>query len=186
MKILAFAASNSSASINRRLVEHAAEIVLAEIRPDAEVEFIDLNDFEMPLYSADREKAGGVPELAHRFRDKIGAADALLISFAEHNGSYTVAFKNVYDWASRIDMKVYQGKPMVVLSTSPGKGGGGNVLKTVLSAAPFFGGEVIGSLSVPQFGQSFDAAAGKLRDPALAASLREALAPFANVATGAR
>jgi len=61
-----------------------------------------------------------VPDLAHQFYKKIGEADALLISFAEHNGSYTAVFKNLYDWTSRIDMKVYQDKPVVMLSTSIG------------------------------------------------------------------
>ena len=41
----------------------------------------------MPIYSADRESEGGIPQLAQDFFDKIGAANAVLISSAEHNGS---------------------------------------------------------------------------------------------------
>ncbi len=48
------------------------------------VETIDLNDYEMPIYSIDRQNDGGIPQLAHDFFDKIGEADAVLISFAEH------------------------------------------------------------------------------------------------------
>jgi hypothetical protein len=40
----------------------------------------------MPIYSADRESEGGIPQLAQDFFDKIGAANAVLISSAEHNG----------------------------------------------------------------------------------------------------
>jgi NAD(P)H-dependent FMN reductase len=75
----------------------------------ASTEVLDLNDFEMPLFSVDREQAGGIPDFAHQFYKKVGAADALLVSFAEHNGSYSAAYKNLFDWTSRIDNKVYQG-----------------------------------------------------------------------------
>ena len=129
MKLLAFAASNSSQSINRQLVDYAIGLLAdGEIEGvpagALEISTLDLNDFEMPIYSIDRQEAGGIPQAAHDFYDTLGAADALLISFAEHNGSYTVAFKNVFDWASRIDMRVYHDKPIVMLSTSPGGGGG--------------------------------------------------------------
>ncbi|MFT5260301.1 MAG: chromate reductase [Saprospiraceae bacterium] len=82
MKILAFAASNSRQSINKQLVTYASSVI-----GDAQVELLDLNNFEMPIYSADREAQSGVPSLAQQFFDKIGAADGLLISYAEHNGS---------------------------------------------------------------------------------------------------
>lgn len=175
MKILAFAASTSSQSINRMLVSHAADVLTGEILPDAEIELIDLNDYEMPIYSSDREKAGGIPDLARQFREKIAAADALLISFAEHNGHYTAAFKNTFDWASRLEGKVYAGKPMVVLATSPGKGGAGNVLGAAVTSAPHFGADVKASLSVPKFGENFDIDTGKLIDAGLAHDLRVAL-----------
>ena len=163
MKVLAFAASTSSQSINKQLVTHAAE-QLRQNTPNTEVEIIDLNDFEMPIYSSDRENDHGIPEQAHAFLKKIAGADALLISFAEHNGSYTAAFKNTFDWASRAEMKVYQGKPAVLLATSPGPGGAKNVLNSALGSAPHFGMDVKGSLSVPSFFDSFDAEKGLLRE----------------------
>lgn len=168
MKILAFAASNSARSINAQLLRHALMLV-----EGAEVEWLEIRDYEMPLYSPDREEEGGVPEPAQRFYQKIGEADALMISFAEHNGSYTAAFKNLYDWMSRIDMKVYQGKPVVMLATSPAGRGGAGVLATATSTAPHFGADVRGSLSVPRFQKSFDAEAGRLVDDDLEAQLRE-------------
>ncbi|MEE4329860.1 MAG: NAD(P)H-dependent oxidoreductase, partial [Wenzhouxiangella sp.] len=120
MKIIAFAATSSRNSINKQLVTYAAGLL-----DTAEVEILDINDYEMPLFSEDREKELGQPDAAKRFFAKIGSADALLIAFAEHNGSYTAAYKNLYDWTSRIDPRVYQGKPMVILATSPGPGGAG-------------------------------------------------------------
>ncbi|MGB0683887.1 MAG: NADPH-dependent FMN reductase [Magnetovibrionaceae bacterium] len=175
MKILAFAASNSKQSINKALVRHAADVFTSEILSDATVDQLDLNDFEMPLYSIDRENEGGIPDLAKAFYGAIGEADALIISFAEHNGTYTAAFKNLFDWMSRIDRNLYQGKPLLALATSPGKGGAGNVLNVATSAAPHFGTEVVASLSVPSFYEVFDTESGTLTDPALAAALRQAL-----------
>lgn len=175
MRILAFAASNSKQSINKQLVSHAARVLKSDILPNAEIEIIDLNNFEMPLYSIDRETENGIPEQAHQFFKKIGAADALLISFAEHNGLYTAAYKNIFDWVSRIEKAVYQNKPMVILATSPGRRGGSNVLDIAVQSAPFFSGEVKASLAIPSFNHSFDTGAGQLIDAELQVKLKLAL-----------
>lgn len=171
MRILAFAASNSSVSINRQLAEYAASLAQG-----AQIETLDIHDYEMPLYRHDREEADGIPQLAHDFLARIGAADAIIISFAEHNGAYTAAFKNLFDWCSRVGREVWQGKRMLLLSTSPGGRGGKGVLEFATGAAPRFGGEVIGSLSVPSFGETFDTEAGKLLDEEFDTELRALVA----------
>lgn len=173
MKILAFAASSSRTSINKQLVSYAADIL--EVKHNADVEIIDLNDFEMPIYSADREKDSGVPSQAQDFYDKIGAAEAILISFAEHNASYTAAYKNLFDWTSRIDAKVYQNKPVVMLATSPGPSGAGNVLNSAKNSAPYFGIDLKASLSVAKFFDNFDTAKGIITDPDIDTELNSAL-----------
>ena len=170
MKILAFAASSSSNSINKKLVTYAASLI-----DDAEIEILDINDYEMPLFSEDREKELGQPDAAKRFFNKIGSADALLISFAEHNGSYTAAYKNLYDWTSRIDPKVYQGKSMVMLSTSPGPGGASSVLALAKKSAPFGGGDVKADLSLARFYDIFDTDEGRLIKAEAQAQLEAAL-----------
>ncbi|MGY0216530.1 NADPH-dependent FMN reductase [Endozoicomonadaceae bacterium StTr2] len=175
MKVLAFAATTSSQSINKQLAAYAGQLLKSEIDGRAEIEMIDLNDFEMPIYSADREAESGIPEQAHAFRNKIGEADAVIISFAEHNGSYTAAYKNTFDWTSRIDMKVYQDKPVILLATSPGPGGAQSVLGSAVGSAPYFGMDVKGSLSVPAFYDNFDAAAQSLKDAELKDQLRSIL-----------
>lgn len=153
MKVIAFGASTSSNSINKQLATYTAKLIKG-----AEVEVIDLNDFPLPLFSEDKEKEVGKPESAQAFFDKLATADALVISFAEHNGAYTAAFKNLFDWTSRIDQKVYQGKPALFLSTSPGPGGAGSVLASATGSAPYFAAEVKASVSVPSFYDHFDAA----------------------------
>ena len=157
MKVLAFAATSSSKSINHQLVSYAANQI-----EKAVIEILNINDYELPLFSEDREAELGKPDLAQKFLDKIASSDALIISFAEHNGSYTVAYKNIFDWASRINPKVFQNKPMIILSTSPGPGGASSVLNTAVTSAPFFDGDVKASFSVPSFYDNFDINLGQI------------------------
>ena len=170
MKVLAFAASSSKHSINKKLVTYAVGLL-----ENTTAEVLDLNDFELPLFSVDREAELGQPDLAIDFMAKIGASDALIISFAEHNGTYTAAYKNLFDWCSRIDKKVFQNKPMVLLSASPGPGGGKNALAAAVKSAPFFGGTVKGSLSIPRFKENFDVESGKIINMEIIARLENAL-----------
>ena len=171
MKILAFAASNSSTSINKALASFAADLFQSKVNTAATIELLDLNDYEMPIYSSDRENADGIPALAQQFREKIAQAGALIISHAEHNGALTAAYKNVFDWTSRIDQAVFQQTPTVMLATSPGPGGGARALDFAVNAAPHFGGNVQGSLSVPSFYDNFDMEKGALTDEALVSAL---------------
>jgi NAD(P)H-dependent FMN reductase len=171
MKVLAFAASSSRSSINKSLVTYASSLV-----ENAQVDLIDLNDYEMPIFSSDRETESGIPQLAHDFYNKIKAADAIMISFAEHNASYTAAYKNLFDWTSRIDAKVYQGKSAVLLATSPGPGGAANVLAAAKGSAPYFGLEVKADLSIAKFYDEFDMEKGELNSETTKEQLLAAVA----------
>ncbi|OHU88119.1 MULTISPECIES: NADPH-dependent FMN reductase [Pseudoalteromonas] len=170
MKVLAFAASSSRQSINKQLATYAASLV-----EGAQVEVLDLNDFEMPIYSSDRENEQGIPAQAQTFYKKIAEADAIIVSFAEHNGSYTAAYKNLFDWTSRISQKVYQDTPMVLLATSPGPGGAKSVLGSATGSAPFFAMDVKASMSVPSFYDVFDSEKGELTDETLKQQLKESV-----------
>ena len=144
-KIIAFGASSSETSINKQLVTYAANQF-----ENTTVEILDLNDYEMPIFSIDKEK-NGIPKLAHDFYNKLGTADLIIISFAEHNGVYAAAFKNIFDWTSRVNMKVFQDKAMFLLATSHGPRGGSTVLEIAKNRFPFQGGIVKGSFSLPSF-----------------------------------
>ncbi len=170
-KVIAFAASSSSRSINKQLVSYACGL----LRDKAEIEILDLNDYELPLFSVDREDELGQPPLAQAFLQKITDSDGIIISFAEHNGCYSAAYKNLYDWVSRIQPKVYQDKPMVLLSTSPGGRGGKSVMELALAQIPRFGGEVRASLSVPSFMDNFDSYAGAFSNAEIAAQVEAAV-----------
>ena len=154
-KIIAFGASSSKTSINKELATYAANQF-----QNAIVEVLDLNEFEMPIYSVDKEKDNGIPKLAHDFYDKLGSADLIVISFAEHNGAYSASFKNIFDWISRVNSKTFQDKPTLLLSTSPGPRGGSTVLEIAKNRFPFQGAVVKGSFSLPSFNDNFDAEKG--------------------------
>lgn len=175
-KVPAFGASNSTRSINKQLSMHAAEVLRDEMGANVEILTLDLNDFDMPIYSPERE-AAGVPEAAHRFIAMLGNADGIIISFAEYNGNYTAAYKNVFDWCSRVQMRVFQGKPLLLLATSSGDGGAKNVFKIACEAAPFFGGKLAASFNFGNYSKHVDAE-GKLANPTLMGRLREALVDF--------
>ena len=170
MKLLAFAASNSKKSINKKIATYAAGLV-----ENAQVEILDLNDYEIPMFSEDKEEELGQPSLANKFLSKIGNSDAVIISFAEHNGSYTVAYKNLFDWCSRIRRDVFQEKPLVFLSTSPGPGGGANVLGAASKSAKYFSGDVKATLSIPSFYENFDMETGRINNNAIDSQLIEAV-----------
>ncbi|ORT49405.1 NADPH-dependent FMN reductase [Vibrio sp. qd031] len=155
MNVVAFGASNSSNSINKMLAHYTA----AQI-PDATVEVLDLNDFDVPMYSEDVEKKIGQAEGAKAFLDKLQQADAIVVAFAEHNGSYTAAYKNLFDWTSRIERNVFGNKPALFLATSPGPGGAKNVLAAAVASAGYFGADLKGSHSVPSFYDTFDVQSG--------------------------
>lgn len=171
MKILAFAGSTSSTSINRELVK----FVLKSFSGD-EINLIDLNDFDMPVFSVDREK-NGFPDEAHNFLKHIEECDVIICSLAEHNRSYSAAFKNVFDWASRINVKVFQNKPMLLMTTSPGGYGGGNVMNTAKTFLPNFGADVKETFSLAKFYENFDLESGVI-NPEMLKDLNEKIESF--------
>ncbi|GAA5095798.1 NAD(P)H-dependent oxidoreductase [Chryseobacterium ginsengisoli] len=173
MKILAFAGSTSSTSINRELVK----FVLKDFQNE-EINLIDLNDFDMPVFSVDREKKG-FPDEAHNFLKVIEESDVIICSLAEHNRSYSSAFKNVFDWASRINVKVFQNKPMLLMSTSPGGYGGGNVMNTAKTFFPNFGADIKDTFSLPKFYENFDLETGVI-NPEMLKDLKDKIENFKN------
>jgi len=170
MKIIGFAATSHKKSINYQIVRYACSFL-----KNHKVEILDLNDYELPLYSQDKEEEIGHPEIVKAFLDKLSTCDGIVISFAEHNGSYTTAYKNLFDWCSRIEPKIFQNKPMVLLSTSPGARGGASVLATAVQAAPYFNGIVKASLSIPSFFDNFDSKKQRLIHPELNEQLKDAI-----------
>ena len=149
-KIIAFAGSNSNNSINKSLARFTSTLV-----KDVETEVLDLNDFELPIYGIDEEIENGIPENANKFLDILRSSDGIILSLAEHNGAYTTVFKNLFDWMSRIDGKLWSDKPMLLMSTSPGGRGGATVLEIARGRFPYMGGNIVSTFSLPSFNDNF-------------------------------
>jgi len=172
-KIIAFAGSNSKNSINKTLAKYTASQI-----SNVEIEVLDLNDFEIPLYGIDLENEHGIPKNAHLFLDKIKLSDGIVLSLAEHNGAYSTAFKNIFDWMSRIDGKLWSNKPMLLMSTAPGTRGGKSVLEIALGRFPYMGGNIVANFSLPFFGDNF--VEGKLTNKELNDELMVKIEQFKN------
>ncbi len=148
-KILAFAGSTSSTSINKQLATFAAENL-----ENTSFDVIDLRDFSMPVYSTDEEQ-NGFPENAIKFNSILNNYDGFILSLAEHNGSYTAAFKNIFDWSSRLEVNVFREKPLLLMATSPGPMGGKFVLAAAEQRFPRQGAKTITTFSLPSFYDNF-------------------------------
>lgn len=148
--IVAFGGSNSRNSINKKLA-----VLAANNLKNTSCTILDLNDFEIPLYSIDHENNIGIPEDVSKFNALIFAADGIILSLAEHNGSYTVAFKTLLDWLSRIDKNVWKNKPMLLMSTSPGGRGGASVFDSASNMLPRLGADIVGRFSLPFFAKNY-------------------------------
>ena len=149
-KVVVFAGSNSKASINKELAIYAASFL-----KEVDIQLLDLNDFTLPVYGIDEENENGIPKNATSFYEEITNADGIILSLAEHNGNYAAVFKNLFDWMSRIEQKLWQNKPMLLMATSPGKRGGASVLNVAKSGFSYFGGNIVGEFSLPSFQENF-------------------------------
>lgn len=125
-KILAFAGSLREKSYNKRVLKVAIEGARAT---GAEVTYIDLKDYPLPIYSEDLQTNQGFPQIATAFQNLLLEHDGLLIASPEYNASIPAVLKNQIDWASRAnnDLKTgacFNGKVAAILTASPGGFGG--------------------------------------------------------------
>ena len=174
MKIVAFGASTSSTSINQTLATYVAGLFKDAI--DAEVTILKISDFKVPMFSEDMEKEVGKAEGAQAFLDALAPADLVVVSYAEHNGTYTAAYKNLFDWSTRIQRTVFQEKPVIYLATSPGANGAKNILESAVNSATHFGANVLASLSLPSFSENFDLEKNAVVNQEISAQLKSIVA----------
>ena len=146
-RIITIGASTSKNSINKTFANYVASQL-----SDVEIISVDISNFNnLPIFSVDYESENETPEEITILNSLFKDVDGFIISFAEHNGSFSAGYKNVFDWVSRQEGKVFNNKPALLLSTSPGGRGGASVLASALAVYPHQGAIVTGSFSLPSF-----------------------------------
>lgn len=148
--ILAFAGSNSSASINHQLLIYIQKEYLPALN------LLELRKLEIPMFAIDVEKNSGFPDSVVQLMDQIKQADTLLLSTSEHNGSYTSYFKTTIDWLSRLDREAFKGKKILIAGTSPGRGGAGGSIELSKRLLERLGAEVVATFSLPSYEHVFE------------------------------
>src|SRR5438105_10126458 len=121
MRILAFAASLRSASLNHKLIQLAARLAARE---GAEVDVVRFREFDMPLYDGDEDAAHGLPEGARKLQRRVEGAAALMIAVPEYNYSIAGPLKNAIDWVSRARPMPWRGRSIYLVSAAPSPVGG--------------------------------------------------------------
>lgn len=170
--ILAFAGSNSSTSMNFKLVKHTASLVV-----DHSVQVLNMANLPFPMYSEDYEKENGFSNSLVEIKNYIQKSEGLIISVNEHNGNPSAYFKNFLDWLSRLDKNFLEGKRILLMSTSPGGRGGIGAHEVIKNLLPRFGASTITSFSLPTFSKNFEEGKG-ITDSGLAEAHEKALSDF--------
>jgi len=172
--ILAFAGSNSSTSINFKLVKHTVSLISGH-----ETQVMNMANCPFPMYSEDHEKEKGYSNSLVELKDDIQKADGLILSVNEHNSNPSAYFKNVIDWLSRLERKFLENNKVLLMSTSGGKRGGSSALEVTKNFLPRFGAEIVTTFSLPSFHENFDVEKGIL-DVDLAAEHQKTIDAFLN------
>jgi NAD(P)H-dependent FMN reductase len=139
------------------------------VPPGTSIEIASIRD--VPLYDGDVEAEQGIPLPVQQLKERIAAADGLLIATPEYNNSIPGVLKNTIDWLSRppADVpRVFRGRKVAIVGATPGQGGTAlaqaawlPVLRT-LGTAPWFEGR----LGVSGAAKVFDKD-GRVLDPAI-------------------
>jgi chromate reductase, NAD(P)H dehydrogenase (quinone) len=170
VRVLAISGSLRRDSYNTQLLRFARELAPAS----AEIELYE-DLAEIPPYDQDVQDAH-VPAAVADLRERIAAADALLIATPEYNGSVPGVLKNAIDWASRpFPDSSLRNKPVAVVGASTGAYGGVWAQADLRKILGIAGARVVGgSVAIPHAAERFDAD-GRLVDAQLRQELGELL-----------
>lgn len=156
LKIVALAGSLRRESYNQKIVNQAAHFAK---QAGAEVEIITLRELTIPLFDEDIEQQG-TPADVQFLKEKLRAADGILLASPEYNGSITAPLKNAIDWASRTEVDAqpaFSNKVVALFAASPGGLGGLRGLNHVRDILSSIGSLVLAEqLAIPAVHTIFD------------------------------
>jgi len=117
-KILLFTGSIGHNSVNVKLVRYIERILLEK---GGNAEFFDIAAEDIPMFN---ENNIVVPDEILRLKEKINGAGGIVIASPEYNGFFTPRLKNIVDFLSIADNKLWHSKFVATVAASPGKMGG--------------------------------------------------------------
>ncbi len=175
-KILAFAGSLREKSYNKRVLKVAIE---GARNAGAEVTYIDLKDYPMPIYNSDLQDNQGFPPIASALQRLLLEHDGLLIATPEYNASIPGVLKNAIDWTSRSngDLKTgdcFKGKIAAIMTASPGSFGGIRCLGHLSDVLTILLVNTLPSeIAVGKVGGMFDGDGGDMTNPTMKGILED-------------
>lgn len=144
IKLVFFAGSSRRDSLNKKLAQTAAILATSD---SVKTEFIDLADFDIPMYHYDEEAASGTPADVKKLKQILLDADGIFITSPEYNGAYSGLLKNTIDWMSRNSddspTPPFKNSVVAISSASPGMRGGLTGLTSLRLVINHIGGHVI-------------------------------------------
>lgn len=182
LKVLVFAASLRTDSLNHKLAALAARVAAEN---GAVVDFATMREFDVPSYDGDVELAQGVPAGATELRRRLTESDAFILSSPEYNGSMPGVLKNLIDWTSRFRPQPFDGRHGLLLSASPSLVGGNRGLWALRVPLEHLGSRIFPDMfSLSMAHKAF--AGDEVADPALRARFDKTLQAFLSLAEAAK
>jgi chromate reductase, NAD(P)H dehydrogenase (quinone) len=182
LRVLVLSGSLRAGSFNTRMAALAARMIEDE---GAGVDVAALREFPMPLFDADAEEIGGLPEGARSLKERVADADAVLIASPEYNASLPGVLKNAIDWLSRFRPQPFKDKQTMLVSASPSLVGGNRGLWALRVPLEHLGARVYPDMfSLAAAHESFTADGG-LVDVALQQRLADTVASFLHLVEAA-
>lgn len=187
IKLLFLSGSARQNSLNKKLAKLAAQT--AGQHEQVEAEFIDLAEYEMPIYNGDWEDTHGLPEATKRLKEKFIQCDGFFISNPEYNSSITPLLKNTIDWMSRQEneeepiLVAFSGKACALAAASPSAREQARVLEPVRMLLGNIRVQLASQeMTLPKAHEAFDDQ-GDLRDQAHKAQLEALLSELIDKAS---
>lgn len=182
-KIIFIAGSLREKSYNKMLAKAACNMALQHA--DIDARYIEILDYEMPIYNGDIEEKSGLPEAAKKLKLMFAKSDGIFIATPEYNSSYSAVLKNTIDWISRPEnddetpLVAFKGKKALITATSPGTWGGLRALTPLRLLLANIGVDVMGDqLAIPASNKVFDEKTGEIKDDAKAEALSNLVRMF--------